>query len=174
MIHRLMRIDYINFTLHWRGGWNSIIFWGYSFIVFPLQKFTRIFPMIFTFCVQWITLVFCVWFLWLAILSLLFSRSVVSDSLQPHGLQQAIASLFLTISQSLLKLTSTESVMPSKHLILCSPFSCLQPFPASGFFPMSRFTASGGQSTGVLASASVLPMNNQGWFPLGLTGWLSL
>ena len=66
------------------------------------------------------------------------------------------ASLSFTISQSLLKLMSTESVMPSNHLIFCLLF------------------ASGGQSIGVSASASVLPMNIQDWFPLGLTGWISL
>ena len=64
------------------------------------------------------------------------------------------------------------------HLTISSsviPFSsCLQSFPASGFFPMSQFFASGGQSIGVSASASVLPMNIQGWFPLGLTGLISL
>ena len=49
------------------------------------------------------------------------------------------------------------------------PFSCLQSFPASGSFPMSQLFVSGGQSIGVSASASVLPMNIQGWFPLGLT-----
>ena len=55
------------------------------------------------------------------------------------------------------------------------PFSsCLQSFPASGSFPMSQFFASGGQSIGVSASASVLPMNIQDWFPLGLTGFISL
>ena len=55
------------------------------------------------------------------------------------------------------------------------PFSsCLQSFPASGSFQMSRFFASGGQSIGASASASVLPMNIQRWFPLGLTGWISL
>ena len=53
-------------------------------------------------------------------------------------------------------------------------FSHLQSFPASGSFPMSQFYASGGQSTGVSASASVLPMNIQSWFPLGWTGWISL
>ena len=53
-------------------------------------------------------------------------------------------------------------------------FSCLQSFPASGSFPMSQFLASGGQSTGVSASALVLPMNIQDWFPLGWTGWISL
>ena len=55
------------------------------------------------------------------------------------------------------------------------PFSsCLQSFPASGTFPMSQFFASGGQSFGVSASASVLPMNIKGWFPLGWAGWISL
>ena len=56
-----------------------------------------------------------------------------------------------------------------------SPFSfCLQSCPASGSFSMSRLFASGGQSIGASASASVLPMNIQGWFPLGLTSWISL
>ena len=56
-----------------------------------------------------------------------------------------------------------------------APFSsCLQPFQASGYFPMSLLFASGGQSTGTLASASFLPMNVQGWFPLGLTGLILL
>ena len=55
------------------------------------------------------------------------------------------------------------------------PFSsCLPSFPGSGSFPMSRFFASGGQSTRASASASVLPMNIQGWFPLGLTGFISM
>ena len=55
------------------------------------------------------------------------------------------------------------------------PFSsCLQSFPASGSFPRSPFLASGSQSIGVSASTSVLPVNIQGWFPLGLTGWISL
>ena len=53
-------------------------------------------------------------------------------------------------------------------------FSCLQSFPASGSFPMSQYFASSGQSIGVSASASVLPMNIQDWFPLGLTSWISL
>ena len=54
------------------------------------------------------------------------------------------------------------------------PFSCLQFFPASGSFPVSQFFAWGGQSIGVSASASVLPMNIQDWFPLGWIGWISL
>ena len=85
------------------------------------------------------------------------------------------ASLSVTNSQSLLKLTSIKSVMPSNHLILCchSLSSHLQSFPASGSFPMSQFFESGGQNNGASASASVLPMNIQDWFPLGLTGWIS-
>ena len=68
---------------------------------------------------------------------------------------------------------SIKSVMPSNHLILSPPSSlALLSFPASGFFPMTRHFASGGQSIG--ASASVLSMNIQSWFPLGLTGLISL
>ena len=67
---------------------------------------------------------------------------------------------------------STESVMPSNHLISVVPISsCL---PASESFQMSQLFASGGQSIGVSASTSVLPMNTQDWFPLGWTGWISL
>ena len=76
------------------------------------------------------------------------------------------ASLPFTTPQRLLRLTSTESVMPSNRLILCRTFSCPQSFPASGSFPVSQFFASGigkniGQSIGASALASVLPMNVQ-------------
>ena len=82
------------------------------------------------------------------------------------------ASLSFTISWSLLKLISIESVMPSNHLILCRPLLFLPSiFPSIRVFLMSQFFASGGQSIG--ASASVLPMNIQDWFPLELTGWIS-
>ena len=85
------------------------------------------------------------------------------------------ASLSLTISWSLLKLTSIELVMPSNHLILCHPLLLLHSiFPASGPFLMSQFFSLGGQNIGVSASASVLPMNIQDWFPLGWTDWISL
>ena len=88
------------------------------------------------------------------------------------------ASLSITNSWSLLILMSIESVMPSNHLILCRPLllpPSIFPSLASGSFPMSHFFASGGQSIGVSASASVLPMNIQEiWFPLGWTGWISL
>ena len=78
------------------------------------------------------------------------------------------ASLSITNSRSLLKLMSIELVMPSNYHILCCPL-LLPPsiFPASGSFPVSQFFISGGQSIGVSASASVLPMNIQDWFPLG-------
>ena len=84
------------------------------------------------------------------------------------------ASLSITNSWSLPKLMSIESVMPSNHLILCCPLLLLPTiFPSiTVFFLMSWFFGSGGQSIG--ASASVLPMDIQGWFPLGLTALISL
>ena len=85
------------------------------------------------------------------------------------------APLSSTISWSLLKFMFIESVMLFNHLILCSPFSfCLQTFPASTSFPMSQLFTSSGQSTGASALASVLPVNIQGWFSLGLIGLISL
>ena len=84
----------------------------------------------------------------------------------------------LPVHHQLLEFTQTmsiESVMPSNHFILCRPLPlCLQSFPASRSFQMSQLFASGGQSIGVSASTSVLPMNIQDWFPLGWTGWISL
>ena len=107
--------------------------------------------------------------------SVQFSHSVVSNSLQPHGLQH------------------TRPPCPSPTPGACSnsypsnwwchptisssvvPFSsCLQSFPVSGSFPTSQFFASGGQSVGASASTSVLRMNIEDWFPLGLTGLISL
>ena len=85
------------------------------------------------------------------------------------------ASLSLNISQSLLKLTSTESMMSSNHLVLCGPFLFLPSiFPSIWVFPMSQLLSSGCQRTGASALASVLPMNIQGWFLLRLTGLSSL
>jgi len=104
-----------------------------------------------------------------------FSQEVMSSRLfvtpWPAARQ---AYLSFTVSWSLLKLLSIESVMPFNHLILAACFSCPQSFPASGSFPMRQLFASGGQSLGVSASASVLPINSQGWLPLGLAGWISL
>ena len=85
------------------------------------------------------------------------------------------ASLSITNFQSLLKFMYIESVMPSNNLILCRPLLLLPSiFPAWRSFQMSQFFASGGQSFGVSASASVLPTNIQDWFSLGWTGWISL
>ena len=82
--------------------------------------------------------------------------------------------LCFTISQSLLKFKSIELVRPSNHLILCRPLLLLPSiFPSMRVFPMSQVFASGGQSSGASASATVLPMNIQNWFPLGLSGWIS-
>ena len=83
------------------------------------------------------------------------------------------ASLSITNSRSSLKLMCIESVMPSSHLILCFS-SCPQSLPASGSFPVSQLFAWGGQSIGVSASTSVLPVNTQNWSPLEWTGWISL
>ena len=85
------------------------------------------------------------------------------------------ASLSITNSRNLLKITSIESVMPSNHIILHHPLLLLPSiFPASGSFQMNQLFASRGQITRVSASTSVLPMNTQDWSPLGWTGWISL
>ena len=107
--------------------------------------------------------------------SVQFSLSVVSHSLPPHGLQHArppcpspTPGVYSNScpSSRWCNPTISSSVIPfSSHL---------QSFPESGCFPMSYFFTSGGQSIGISASASVLPMNTQDWFPLGWTGWISL
>ena len=107
--------------------------------------------------------------------SVQFSLSVMSDSLQPHELQHArppcpsptpgVYSNSCPLSQWCHP-TILSSVIPFS--------SRLQSFPASGSFQMSQLFASGSQSIGVSASALVLPMNIQDWFPLGWTGWISL
>ena len=85
------------------------------------------------------------------------------------------ASLSIANSQSLLRLISIESVMPSNHLILCRLLLLLPSiFPRIMSFLMSQFFTSGGQRIVASASASLLPMNSQGWFPLGLIGLISL
>ena len=106
-----------------------------------------------------------------AVSSVQFSRVQLFETPQTAARQ---ASLSTTNSRILLKCMSIELVMPSNHLILVVPFSHLQSFPASGSFPMSQFFASGGQSIGASALASVLPMNIQDRFPLGWTGLTSL
>ena len=107
--------------------------------------------------------------------SVQFSRSVVSNSLRPHEPQHARPPCP----------SPTPGVYPKScplswwcHPTISSfvvPLStCPQSFPASGSFQMSQLFASGGQSIGVSASASVLPMKTQDWSPLGWTGWISL
>ena len=109
------------------------------------------------------------------VISVQFHRSVVSDSLRPHESQHARPPCPST----------TPGAHPNPrplsqwcHPTISSsvvPFSsCPQSFPASESFPMSHLFTSGGQSIGVLASASVLPINTQDWFPLGWTGWIFL
>ena len=111
----------------------------------------------------------------LTVQSVQFSRSVVSSSLQSHELQHARPPCP----------SPTPRVHSDSHPLnrWCHPAisssvvpfsSCPQSLPASGSFPMSQLFAWGGQSTGVSALASVLPMNTQDWSPLGRTGWISL
>ena len=105
---------------------------------------------------------------------LLFSRSVMSDSLQPHGLQHVrlpCPSLSPRIGLNSCPLSQWCHPIISSSV---TPFSCLQTFPASESFPMSDVFISGGQSIGALAFASVLPMDIQSWFSRGLTGLISL
>ena len=107
--------------------------------------------------------------------SVQFRCSVMSDSLRLHEPQHTrppcpsatprVHSNSCPLSQWC-HLTILSSVVPF--------FSCLQSFPTSGSFQMSQFFTSGGQSVGVSASTSVLPMNIQDWFPLRLTAWISL
>ena len=106
---------------------------------------------------------------------LLFSRSVVSDSLWPHGLQHTRPPCPLPTPgaySNSYPLSQWCNPTVSSSVIPFSSF--LQSFPASGSFQMRQFFASGGQIITVSASASVLPMNIQDWFPLGFTGLISL
>ena len=107
--------------------------------------------------------------------SIEFSRSVVSDSLRPHELQHARPPCPSSTPGAH---SNSCPLSPWCHPTISSsviPFSsCLQSFPASRSFPVSQFFASGGQSIGVSAWTSVLPMNIQEWTPLGWTGWISL
>ena len=103
-----------------------------------------------------------------------FCCSGMSDSLWPHGLQHTRPpwpSSNPGVHSNSCPLSRWCHPTISSSVI---PFSSLQSFPASGSFLMNQPFASGGQSIGVSVSASVLPMNIQGWFPLGWTGWMSL
>ena len=102
------------------------------------------------------------------------SHSVVSDSLQPHELQHARLPCPSPTPRACSKSCPLSQWCHPTISFYVVPFSSSPPsFPASGSFPMSQFFTSGGQSIGVSASASVLPMNTQDWSPLGLTGLIS-
>ena len=99
-----------------------------------------------------------------------FSHSVMSDSFRPHGLQHIrphCPSPTLGACSNSCPLSQWCHPTISSSVV---PLSCLQSFPASGSFPVSQFFTSGSQSIGASASASVIPMNIQEWFPFGLTG----
>ena len=106
--------------------------------------------------------------------SVQFSHSVMSDSLSPRGLHHARPPCPSPTPRTCSNSCPSSWWCHPTNSSSVIPFSCLQSFPASGSFPMSQFFTSGGQSIGVSASASVLPMNIQDWFPLVLTGLISL
>ena len=111
-------------------------------------------------------LLFC-----LHISSVQFSCSVASDFLWPHGQENALLPCPSPTPGAYSNSCPIESMMPSNHLILCHPLL----LPPS-IFPSirSQLFSSGGQSIGVSASVSILPVNIQDWFPLGWTGWITL
>ena len=106
--------------------------------------------------------------------SIQFCHSVMSDSLKPHGLQHnrlpCPSPTPRTCSHSCPLGQWCHPTVSSSVI----PFSCLQSFPTSGSFPVSQVFTSGGQNIRASASTSALPMNIQDWFPLWLTGWISL
>ena len=104
-----------------------------------------------------------------------FSRSVVSDSLLPHGLQHTRPPCPSPTNRFYLNSCPLSQWCHPTISSSVDPFSSrLQSFPAAGSFQMSQFFASCGQRIGVSASASVLPMKIRDWFPLGWSGWISL
>ena len=107
--------------------------------------------------------------------SIQFSCSVVSDSLWPHGLQHVrLLCPSPTPRACSNSCPSSRWCHPTNSSSIVPFSSCFQSFPASGSFPVNQFFTLGGQNIGVSVSASVLPVNIQDWFPLGLTGWISL
>ena len=122
----------------------------------------------------WLTVLDIMVMRWVSRFSSVHFSLVMSSSLRPHGLQHTRLPCPSPTPRA------CSNSCPSSwwyHPTISSsviPVSCLQSFSASGSFPMSQFFASGGQSIGASASASVLPMNSQDWFPLGLTGLISL
>ena len=113
--------------------------------------------------------------LWVQLSSVQFSHSDMSDSLQPHGPQHTRLSCPSPTSGVYSNSCPLSQWCHPPISSSVVPFSsCPQSLPASGSFHMSQLFVSGGQSIGVSASASVLPVNTQDWSPLGWTGWISL
>ena len=104
-----------------------------------------------------------------------FNRSIVSDSLAPHGLKHARPPCPLPTPSVSSNSCPSSRWWRTTISSSVAPFSSyLKSFPESWSFPKSQLLDSGGQSIGVSASTSALPMNIQDWFPLGWTGWISL
>ena len=124
----------------------------------------------------------CIWWMipffvrkWSYLSSVQFSCSIMSDSLQRHGLQYARLPCLSPTPGVYSNSCPLRQLCHSTISFSVVPFSsCLQSFPALGSFQMSQFFSTGGQSIGVSPLTSVLPMNIQDWFPLGWTGWISL
>ena len=190
LTQQILLIMLILSTQHWAGGFPMCSAVNRQLIFHPLERFCQFPPVFLVWCSQspWSNLwrekygSEKVWYkspilgsrVWGSWISSVQSLSHVWLFATPWTAAHQ-ASLSFTNSRSLLKLMSITSVMPTNHLILCRPLRLLPSiFPSTGSFQMSQFFTSGGQSIGVSALASVLPMNIQDWFPLGLTGWVSL
>ena len=153
----------IQITYRCRGGYLGAVTQEHSLSICKPINMLASFPIanVHTWCTMVIAVV---------VQSLSCVQLFVTPKAEPYQ-----ASLSFTVSWSLLKLMSIESVMLSNDLILCHPLLFLpSTFCTSGSSPMSQFFASGSQRIGASASASVLLMNIQDWFPLGLTGRISL
>ena len=147
---------------------RSSIILNCSFCLFALPAISSPNP--------WLEKLFCFLSLYFCIFySVQFSRPVMSDSLWPQGLQHTrppCPSPTPGVYSNSCPLSRWCHPAISSSIVLFT--SCFQSFPVSGSFLMSQFFTSGSQSIRVSASASVVPMNIQDWFPLGWTGWISL
>ena len=152
-----------NFSLKWGAFWLIHLLYFVSSILFLIFTILIIYLFVMLHTVR------------LFAIRLLFSCYVMSDSLRPHGLRHASlpgSSLSPIVCSNSCPLIQWCYLIISSSATLFS--FCLQTFLASGSFPVSQLFSSGSQSIGTSASVSVLPMNIQGWFPLGLTGLISL
>ena len=168
----LVLLHYNQITLRFLLFWTSVKF----SLPYNLWVFCEFYDFLWEFEKMWLffraqSLVFTNYIY--PINSVQFSHSVVSDSLRPHGLQHARLPCPSPVPRACSNSCPSSRWCHPTISYSVIPFSSrLQSFPASGSFPMSGFFASGGQNIGV--SASILPMNIQDWFPLQLTGLISL